>query len=177
MNNSKNWIQILKSEVLSHCEPAQGRLTSLFKTWIQFLELFINLIQNAYVFPNTILKHLYWSEFGFLVLLWSFFHLFTFLKSKQFQSEPAQGRPTCFLRNENSLRSEPAQGRLTLKSRKKFAVGKKKFFVEKYFFLRVLWTSKLFWWKVWILYYIWPANLSGKACIPISVAAFFSRFR
>ena len=75
------------------CEPAQGRLTSLFKTWIQFLESLINMIQNIYVFPNTILKHLYWSEFGFLVLLWSFFHLFTFLKSKQFQSEPAQGRP------------------------------------------------------------------------------------
>ena len=115
------------------CEPAQGRLTSLFKTWIQFLESFINLIQNAYVFPNTILKHLYWSEFGFLVLLWSFFHLFTFLKSKQFQSEPALGRPTCFLRNENSLRSEPAQGRLTLKSRKKFAVGKKVFFLKIFF--------------------------------------------
>ena len=114
MNDSKNWIQILKNEMSRpwagpgpahngseragrvpewQCEPAQGRLTSLFKTWIQFLELFI-LIQNAYVFPNTILKHLYWSEFGFLVLLWSFFHLFTFLKSKQFQSEPAQGRPT-----------------------------------------------------------------------------------
>ena len=119
---------------LSHCEPAQGRLTSLFKTWIHFLELFINLIQNACVFPNTILKHLYWSEFGFLVLLWSFFHLFTFLKSKQFQSEPAQGRPTCFLRNENSLRSEPAQGRLTLKSRKKFAVGKKSFLLKNIFF-------------------------------------------
>ena len=114
MNNSKNLIQILKSELSRHgpahngsarvgrvpewhCEPAQGRLTSLFKTWIQFLELFINLIQNACVFPNTILKHLYWSEVGFLVLLWSFFHLFTFLKSKQFQSEPAQGRLTCFL--------------------------------------------------------------------------------
>ena len=100
MNNSKNWIQFLKSDSARagrvpewQCEPAQGRLTSLFKTWIQFLESFINLIQNAYVFPNTILKHLYWSEFGFLVLLWSFFHLFTFLKSKQFQSEPAQGRP------------------------------------------------------------------------------------
>ena len=116
------------------CESAQGWLTSPFKIWIQFLESFINLIQNAYVFPNTILKHLYWSEFGFLVLLWSFFHLFTFLKSKQFQSEPAQGRPTCFLRNENSLRSEPAQGRLTLKSRKKFAVGKKSFLLKNIFF-------------------------------------------
>ena len=116
MNNSKNWIQILKSEVsrywggshchsgtrsalLSHCELAQGRLASLFKIWIYFLKLFINLIRNDYVFANTILKHLYWSEFDFLVLLWLFCHLLTFLKSKQFQSDAGQWRPSLKSRN------------------------------------------------------------------------------
>ena len=53
----------------------------------------------------------------------------------------------------------------------------KKFFLKKYFFLFLLWTYKLFWWKVWILCCIWLANLIEKAYIPNSVAAFFSRFR
>ena len=132
---------------LSHCEPAQGRLISFFKIWIQFLESFINLIQNAYVFPNTILKHLYWSEFGFLVLLWSFFHLFTFLKSKQFQSEPAH----LFLEKWKFIAKWAGPGPTHSEKSKKICSWKKKFFVEKYFFLCVLWTSKLFRWKVWIL--------------------------
>ena len=110
------------------CEPAQGRLTSLFKTWIQLLELLINLIRNASVCSNIILKNLYWSEFGFLVSFWLNFHFFVFSNSTYFESGPAHFQ--------NCLN---------------FWSWKKKFFVEKYFFLRVLWTSKLFWWKVWIL--------------------------
>ena len=73
----------------------------------------------------------------------------------------------------NLVKSGPAH----FQNRLNFWSWGKKVFCWKIFFLRVLWTSKLFWLKVWILYYIWPANLSGKACILISVAAFFSRFR
>ena len=57
----------------------------------------------------------------------------------------------------------------------KFLKLEKKFL--EIFVLRVLWTSKLFWWKVWILFCIRQANLIEKAYIPNSVAAFFSRFR
>ena len=61
-----------------------------FKTWIQLLELLINLIRNASVCSSIILKNLYWSEFGFLVSLWLNFHFFVFFSdSRYFKSEPA----------------------------------------------------------------------------------------
>ena len=75
--------------------------------------------------------------------------------------------------------SRPRAGRGPTHSEKskKICSWKKSFFLKKYFFLFLLWTYKLFWWKVWILCCIWQANLIEKAYIPNSVAAFFSRFR
>ena len=137
-----------------------GPAQRVFKTWIQLLEVPINLIRNASVCSNIILKNLYWSEFGFLVSFWLNFHFFVFSNSTYFESGPALGRPNLW--------------QIWSKVLKFLSLEKK---MLKIFFLLVLWTSKLFWWKVWILYYIWPANLSGKACIPISVGAFFSRSR
>ena len=69
--------------------PAQW----FFKTWIQLLELLINLIRNASVCSSIILKNLYWSEFGFLVSFWLNFHFFVFSNSTYFESGPALGRP------------------------------------------------------------------------------------
>ena len=54
----------------------------------------INLIRNASVCSNIILKNLYWSEFGFLVSFWLNFHFFVFSNSTYFESGSAQGRPT-----------------------------------------------------------------------------------
>ena len=65
--------------------PAQR----VFKTWIQLLEVPINLIRNASVCSNIILKNLYWSEFGFLVSFWLNFHFFVFSNSTYFESGPA----------------------------------------------------------------------------------------
>ena len=75
----------------------QGRLTSLFKIWIHFLESFISWIRNTSVFANNILKHFYWSEFCILAFLWLFFYLFTLMKSKLFWGWAGQ----FFLRKEN----------------------------------------------------------------------------
>ena len=113
-----------------------------------------------------------WSKCGFLVLLWSFFHLFTFLKSKQFQSEPAH-----FFVDKWKFIEKWAIPWPTHSEKTKKICSWKKSFLKKCFFLFLLWTSKLFWWKVWILCCIWQANLIAQAYIPNSVAAFFSRFR
>ena len=131
-----------------------GPAQRVFKLWIQLLEVLINLIRNASVCSNIILKNLYWSEFGFLVSFWLNFHFFVFSNSTYFESEPAQGRLTLWKIWSKVSQSEPVQGRPragSLAKLLKFLKLEKKFFVEKYFFLHVLWTSKLFWWKVWIL--------------------------
>ena len=60
--------------------PAQW----FFKTWIQLLKLLINLIRNASVCSNIILKILYWSEFEFLVSLWLNFHFFVFFSDSRY---------------------------------------------------------------------------------------------
>ena len=148
-----------------------------FKTWIQLLELLINLIRNASVCSSIILKNLYWSEFGFLVSLWLNFHFFVFFRFQIFWEWAGPGPAHFFAWKMKFGQKWAGPGPAHFQNCLNFWSRRKKFFLEKKFFLRVLWTSKLFWWKVWILYYIWLANLSGKACIPISVAAFFSRFR
>ena len=128
-----------ESKVSRH-RTGHGPAQRVFKTWIQLLEVPMNLIRNASVCSNIILKNLYWSEFWFLVSFWLNFHFFVFSNSTYFESGPAH-----FMAN--LIESEPAHFQNCLN----FWSWKKKFFVEKYFFLRVLWTSKLFGWKVWIL--------------------------
>jgi len=124
--------------LLRPCEPAQGQLTSLFTLWIHLLELFINLIRNAYVFANTIgfeTLTKYWSEFVFFVLLQLFFHIFTFLKSKQFQSEPAHLslKKRIFTEKWAGPRQDPVW-----KVEKFLQLEKKSFLLKNIFFLFVL---------------------------------------
>ena len=76
-----------------------------FKTWIQLLELLINLIRNASVCSSIILKNLYWSEFGFLVSLWLNFHFFVFFRFQIFWEWAGPG-PAHFF--QNLVKSGPA---------------------------------------------------------------------
>ena len=114
-----------------------GPAQRVFETWIQLLEVPINLIRNASVCANIILKNLYWSEFWFLVSFWLNFHFFVFSNSTYFESEPALGRPTLWQISANLVESEPAQGRPRagpLSKLLKFLKLEKKVFCWKIFF-------------------------------------------
>ena len=161
--------------IFEHTEAFRIKFMSTSKSWIQVLKN--HLIRNASLCSSIISKNLYWSEFGFLVSFWLNFHFFIFFRFQIFLEWAGPGSAHKFLEISKFSRKWADPGPAHSEKSWNFWRWKKKFFLEKNFFLRVLWTSKLFWWKVWILYYIWLANLSGKACIPISVAAFFSRFR
>ena len=138
------YVSFLISYFLSQIKAGPLSVQWFFKTWIQLLELLINLIRNASVCSSIILKNLYWSEFGFLVSLWLNFHFFVFFRFKIFW-EWAGPAPAHFLAWKIKFGQKWAG---PLSKLLKFLKLEKKFFLEKYFFLRVLWTSKLFWWKV-----------------------------
>ena len=107
-----------------------GLAQRVFKTWIQLLEVPINLIRNASVCSNIILKNLYWSEFGFLVSFWLNFHFFVFSNSTYFESGLAQGRLTLW--QIWSKVSRPRAGPLS--KLLKFLMLEKKVFCWKIFF-------------------------------------------
>ena len=108
-----------------------GPAQRVFKTWIQLLEVPINLIRNASVCSNIILKNLYWSEFGFLVSFWLNSHFFVFSNSTYFESGPAQGRPTLW--QSWSKGSRPRAGPLS-KVLKFLKLEKKRFLLKNIFF-------------------------------------------
>ena len=114
-----------------------------------------------------------------LVFLFCYDHFFIFLlfwnpsNFKVSRPRVGPGPSHLFLEKWKFIAKWAGPGPTHSEKSKKNCSWKKSFFLKKYFFLFLLWTYKLFWWKVWILCCIWQANLIEKAYIPNSVAAFF----